>query len=86
MDATKFSFFDLSTSDRGDFPRIIEIALFIIFFSLPLWYLGPIYLHVGTILTPRWVKSTFSFLKKILLIAASNHFAQCCYCIEKLLL
>ena len=29
MAATKFSFFDISTSDRGDFPRIIEIALFI---------------------------------------------------------
>ena len=27
--ATKFSFIDISTSDRGDFPRIIEIALFI---------------------------------------------------------
>ena len=28
MAATKFSFFVISTSDRGDFPRIIEIALF----------------------------------------------------------
>ena len=27
MAATKFSFFDISTSDRGDFPRNIEIAL-----------------------------------------------------------
>ena len=30
MAAAKFSYFDISTSDRGDFPRIIEIALFII--------------------------------------------------------
>ena len=30
MAATKFSFFDISTSDRGDFPRMIEIALFIL--------------------------------------------------------
>ena len=29
--ATKFSFFDISTSDRGDFRPIIEIALFVIF-------------------------------------------------------
>ena len=29
MAATKFSFFDISTSDRGDFPRIIEIAMFL---------------------------------------------------------
>ena len=28
MATTKFSFFDISTSDRGDFPRIIEIALY----------------------------------------------------------
>jgi len=28
MAATKFSFFVISTSDRGDFPRIIVIALF----------------------------------------------------------
>ena len=28
MAATKFSFFDISTSDGGYFPRIIEIALF----------------------------------------------------------
>ena len=28
MAATKLSFFVISTSDRGDFPRIIEIALF----------------------------------------------------------
>ena len=28
MAATKFSFFDISTSDRGDFPCINEIALF----------------------------------------------------------
>ena len=28
--ATKFSFFDISASDRGDFPRIIEIALFLV--------------------------------------------------------
>ena len=27
MAATKLSFFDISTSDGGDFPRIIEIAL-----------------------------------------------------------
>ena len=30
MAAIKFSFFDISSSDRGDFPRIIEIALFLI--------------------------------------------------------
>ena len=30
MAATKFSFFVISTSDRGDFPRIIVIALFVI--------------------------------------------------------
>ena len=30
MAATKFSFFVISTSDRGDFQRIIEIALFLI--------------------------------------------------------
>ena len=29
--ATKLSFFDISTSDGGDFPRIIEIALFLFF-------------------------------------------------------
>ena len=35
MAATKFSFFDILTSDRGDFPRIIEIALFFyVFFYL----------------------------------------------------
>ena len=37
MAATKFSFFDIWTSDRGDFPRIIVIALlsyFIIFFIM----------------------------------------------------
>ena len=28
MAATKFSFFDISISDRGDFPSITEIALF----------------------------------------------------------
>ena len=28
MAATKFSFFVISTSDRGDFPRIIVIDLF----------------------------------------------------------
>ena len=33
MAATKFSFFDISTSDRCDFPRIIEIALFIILYT-----------------------------------------------------
>ena len=32
MAATKFSFFDISTSARGDFPRIIEIALFVYMF------------------------------------------------------
>ena len=31
MAATKFSFFVISTSDRGDFPRIIVIALYLIF-------------------------------------------------------
>ena len=31
MAATKVFFFVISTSDRGDFPRIIEIALFILF-------------------------------------------------------
>ena len=30
MAATKFSFFVISTSDRGDFPRIIVIALFVL--------------------------------------------------------
>ena len=34
MAATKFSFFEISTSDRGDFPRIIEIALFYYCFVL----------------------------------------------------
>ena len=29
MAATKFSFYVISTSDRGDFPRIIVIALFV---------------------------------------------------------
>ena len=29
MAATQFKFFDISTLDRGDFPRIIEIALFL---------------------------------------------------------
>ena len=34
MAATKFCFFDILTSDRGgDFPRIIEIALFVLFFA-----------------------------------------------------
>ena len=32
MAATKFSFFDISTSDCGDFPRIVEIALLFFFF------------------------------------------------------
>ena len=27
MAATKFSFFDIATSDRGDFPRTIEMSL-----------------------------------------------------------
>ena len=31
MAATKFSFFFISTSYRGDFPRIIEIALYFFF-------------------------------------------------------
>ena len=30
MVATKLSFFDISASDRGDFPRIIEIALLVL--------------------------------------------------------
>ena len=35
MAATKFSFFYISTSDRGYFPRIIEITLFSIFSGSP---------------------------------------------------
>ena len=31
MAATIFSFFDISTADRGDFPRVIEITLFFFF-------------------------------------------------------
>ena len=31
MAATKLIFFDISTSDCGDFPQITEIALFIIY-------------------------------------------------------
>ena len=34
MAATKFSFIDISTSHRGDFPRIIEIALFLYIIEL----------------------------------------------------
>ena len=34
MAATKFSFYVISTSDRGDFPRIIVIALFFIYFLI----------------------------------------------------
>ena len=33
LTATKLSFFTISTSNRGDFPRIIEIALFYISLS-----------------------------------------------------
>ena len=32
MAATKFSFYVISTSDRGDFPRIIVITLFLFMF------------------------------------------------------
>ena len=38
MAATKFSFFVISTLDRGDFPRIIVIDLYCIFL---LYYLAP---------------------------------------------
>ena len=36
MDATRFSSFVISTSDRGDFPRIIVIDLLYIFFNTTL--------------------------------------------------
>ena len=33
MAVTKFSIFDISTSDRGDLSHLIEIALFILSFN-----------------------------------------------------
>ena len=41
MAATTFSFFDIWISDRGDFPRIIVIALF--FFKIG-QYIGRVYI------------------------------------------
>ena len=38
MAATKFSFFAIPTSDRGDFPRIIEIASFSFHVGTPLHF------------------------------------------------
>ena len=49
MAATKFSFFVISTSDRGDFPRIIVIALFLL---VSIW--GPVILSLCFLHISLW--------------------------------
>jgi len=43
MAATKFSFFVISTSDRGDFTRIIVIALFLFCLEIARNYLSSLF-------------------------------------------
>ena len=69
MAATKFSFYVISISDRGDFPRIIVIALFSMLFVIKpcilLTFLGFYLREAGSLPGAKLVDIMVVYLRKI---------------------
>ena len=62
MVATKFSFFGVWTSDRGDFPRIIMIALFL-FFVFCFFFALAVLIYISSSVFPSGILVWPNYLK-----------------------